>query len=447
MDVTSGAGSSVNPHFLGHLAKTAAARGMEASEDILAGNGMKLLAKGARVDQSVRERLLEHKLSKPLEQCLVVSDAIQPASLAEEAARLIDRHPFLAQLCAPGRAQSLPETLGRGVLSASAQSLLTIYAGQQPDRLEHALTVCLIAVGAGRQVLPGDIEQHRALMTAGLLHDIGELYIDPALLVPQARLAPEQWRHIVTHPLVGGRVLSGLEGVGKAASSAVAQHHERLDGFGYPRGLGGDALSMPGQILAAAEWLAGLLRTRQAPLAAGSIGAKLMPGDFPDAIVAVLTAGPQQAGAEAAPVVPLSVENAVMRMSRIGATLQRFAESQAHIEALLASSGPAMRRLLTSSTQRMARISRALSSTGLAPEAVERMFQPSGASGDPQLHAEIAAIVTEVEWRLRELERESLLQAGLLSAEDDRVMRQLIGRLTGQPEPGATAAATPSDRS
>lgn len=431
MDSPSDASTSVNPHYLEHVVSTAASHGVEASEDIVASNGMKLLAKGAKVDPAVRDRLLQHKLSKPLEQCLVITDAIQPARLAEVAERLLEQHAFLGGLCSPGRAQPLPAVLARLALSPAAQSLLTVYAAT-PERLDHAVIVCLLAAGAGRRVLAGDIEQHRVLLLAGLLHDVGELYIDPALLQPDARLGPEQWKHIVTHPLVGERVLNGLDGVGKAVSNAVAQHHERLDGFGYPRGATGDKLLMAGQVLAAAEWLAGLLRAGRAPLTAGHIGARLMPGDFPDAVMAALTAGSVKDEVAPGAPVSLSAERAVMRLARIGSTMQRFAESHAHIDHLMTSSSPALRKLLESSTRRMGRISRALSSTGLAPVELERMLQPSEGTDDPQLQAEIATIVSEVEWRLRELERDSLLHSGMLSHEDDRVMRQLITRLTGR---------------
>ena len=60
------------------------------------------------------------------------------------------------------------------------------------------------------------------------------------------------------------------------------------------------------------------------------------------------------------------------------------------------------------------------------------MLQASEGADELQLQAEIAAIVSEVEWRLRELERDSLLHSGMLSPEDDRIMRQLITRLTGR---------------
>src|SRR5205814_10663286 len=106
----------------------------------------------------------------------------------------------------------------------------------------------------------------RTLAIAGLVHDIGELYIDPAYLQRDAHLTIEQWRHIVTHTLVGHRVLREMAGAGRAVADAVLLHHERLSGFGYPRSIGGETFVLDGQIVAAAEWLRGLAGSGTSPL-------------------------------------------------------------------------------------------------------------------------------------------------------------------------------------
>jgi len=72
-------GSDVNPHFLDHVLAASETHEVQASEDILERSGIKLLAKGARVDAVLRDRLLDHKLRKPLEQCLEVADGVVPA--------------------------------------------------------------------------------------------------------------------------------------------------------------------------------------------------------------------------------------------------------------------------------------------------------------------------------------------------------------------------------
>ena len=92
--------------------------------------------------------------------------------------------------------------------------------------------------------------RHRILGLAGLMHDVGELYLPPASLQRDAPLQADQWRQIVSHPVIGHRVLGELDGGGPDLAELVLNHHERLDGFGYPRGLQSEQLALPSQLLA-----------------------------------------------------------------------------------------------------------------------------------------------------------------------------------------------------
>ena len=65
------------------------------------------------------------------------------------------------------------------------------------------------------------------LLTAGLFHDVGELYVDPAYLDAGTRLDPLRWKHIVAHPVSGYRVLRDMEGAGRRVADAVFQHHDQ----------------------------------------------------------------------------------------------------------------------------------------------------------------------------------------------------------------------------
>jgi hypothetical protein len=90
----------VNPHYLDHLIHTAESRSVEASEDIVSQNGIKLLVKGAQINEKVRDRLLMHKLQKPLEDCIQVIDGVMPESFGPIGEALFERHPLLKAICA-----------------------------------------------------------------------------------------------------------------------------------------------------------------------------------------------------------------------------------------------------------------------------------------------------------------------------------------------------------
>jgi hypothetical protein len=424
--------ATVNPHYLEQVIATGASHGVQASEDIMACNGMKLLAKGSRIDAMVSDRLLQHKLRKPLEECVQVVSGVIPERFGPIAEALLERHPLLQVLCTIERAQAIPTTLSKLHLSVPMQSLLTIYAQHQENRLEHTVGVAMLALALTRRLLPGDIDHHRMLATAGLVHDVGELYIDPACLREGTPLGPEQWKHIVTHPLVGHRVLRDMVGAGAAVADAVLQHHERLDGFGYPYGVRNQELPVAGQVLAVSEWLMALIESDRTPLNHARLSAALIPGEFNRAVLEILaTAARSSDEVVSMMALPLPLDEAIPRAVRIAETLQRFRELRPWINERIDQAAPGLRHLLEMGVERMQRIQIAFSSTGLDVGDPEVVLRELAAVHDAQMHIEAVTVVRELGWRLRELEREQLMRAAALNAMDQAVIRELIDRLKG----------------
>ncbi len=94
--------------------------------------------------------------------------------------------------------------------------------------------------------------ERRTLRRAGLLHDIGKLAISSQILDKPAKLTDEEFRVIQTHPTHTLRILERAPCFVSLADLA-ANHHEKLDGSGYPRSLTADSLDMPMRILAVAD--------------------------------------------------------------------------------------------------------------------------------------------------------------------------------------------------
>ncbi|NCT81515.1 MAG: HD domain-containing protein [Comamonadaceae bacterium] len=421
--------SEVNPHYLDHVIHTSEARPVQAIEDIVSQNGIKLLAKGAQVNEKVRERLLMHKLQKPLEDCLQVTHGVMPQSFGPIGEALLEQHPLLKAICAHDLYPGAPATLATLKLSNPVQSLLTVYAQFQPDRLKHTAGVAMLALALARRLLPGESDRHRMLALAGLLHDVGELYIDPQYMRPGTPLGPQEWRHVASHPVVGERVLRHMPGAGREVAAAVLHHHERLDGFGYPRGLQGAALPLNGQILAAAEWLMALIENSDTPLTRASVANKLIPGEFSRELTEAITLAAQGGVTATAAVDPVPLESAIPRVVAIVATLQRFRAARPWMDERIAAARPSLRAVLEAALQRLLRIQTAFSSTGLDADDADALVAGLAEQRDAELQVELMTVVGELEWRLRELERELLLRAGLLPDEDIAVMRELLARL------------------
>jgi putative nucleotidyltransferase with HDIG domain len=99
----------------------------------------------------------------------------------------------------------------------------------------------------------GHAPAHRRWMVrAALLHDIGKLGVSNSILDKPAKLTDEEFAQIKRHPVLGHEVLSRIAAFQELADVASA-HHERLDGKGYPHGLGAEALSLDMRILAVAD--------------------------------------------------------------------------------------------------------------------------------------------------------------------------------------------------
>jgi HD-GYP domain-containing protein (c-di-GMP phosphodiesterase class II) len=87
---------------------------------------------------------------------------------------------------------------------------------------------------------------------AGLLHDLGRLGVSNAIWDKRGPLSAAELERVRLHPYLTERMLASSDALASVAAIAV-QHHERLDGSGYPRGLSGDGLTPAGRILAAAD--------------------------------------------------------------------------------------------------------------------------------------------------------------------------------------------------
>lgn len=98
------------------------------------------------------------------------------------------------------------------------------------------------------------VSQHclDGLYLGGLVHDIGKVAIPAELLVKPGRLTTEEYALIKTHVPAGCEILDLLV-LPWPIRAMIAQHHERLDGSGYPNGLVGDAITLEARIIGVAD--------------------------------------------------------------------------------------------------------------------------------------------------------------------------------------------------
>ena len=425
------ADSDVNEHYLNRVVEIAETAGVEATEDIVTGTGIKLVAKGARIDARFKERLLQHKLSKPLETSVRVVNGVGPRPIDKVAEALLDKHALLTGVCGGATARLVARALHDLRLSTPMESLLSVYAAQGPHKLEHAVGVSLLSAALYYDLPEGAGRGMHTLMLAGLMHDVGELYIDPAFLQVGTRLTPEQWKHLAAHPIIGSRVLRDMPGAGPLVAEAVLYHHERLDGFGYPHGLRHARFPMAGQVLALAEMLMSLIESGRSPGERVSIATRLVPGEFNRHLIDRVSAAAKAAvGSDLAEVALTSVHTAeelAAMVLGLGATLQRLREIRPSAESTIRSGGPALKELMAHVFERCERIHQAFSSTGLDSHGQQELRECLAVM-EPQMHFEVAIVLREIEWRLREVKRETRLRSERLPAAEAAFVLELVER-------------------
>ena len=95
-------------------------------------------------------------------------------------------------------------------------------------------------------------EQIQGIRMAAAIHDLGKIHVPAEILTNPRELTENEMGIIKTHPRVGYDILKGIEFSWPIAQT-VYQHHERMDGSGYPQGLSGDDILMEARILAVAD--------------------------------------------------------------------------------------------------------------------------------------------------------------------------------------------------
>ncbi|MGE5472929.1 MAG: HD domain-containing phosphohydrolase [Ignavibacteriales bacterium] len=124
----------------------------------------------------------------------------------------------------------------------------------------HSYRVSRLAVVIAEKMgLPK--EQIDEIRIAGILHDIGKIGIPDAILRKPSRLTDDEFEQIKKHPAISKRILEPV-GLSDVAIRAIASHHERWDGKGYPSGLDKEELSLEAQIISVADALDAMTSNR-----------------------------------------------------------------------------------------------------------------------------------------------------------------------------------------
>jgi putative nucleotidyltransferase with HDIG domain len=145
-------------------------------------------------------------------------------------------------------------------MGPTVRALLVRLAHKDDYTAEHTRGVALRAVQVGEELglAPARL---RELAIGGLVHDVGKLSVPNEILQKPGALTDEEYDQIKRHPELGSDLVRQL-GFSAQVARLVLDHHERLDGSGYPRGLGAPDLDIETRIMAVCDVFDALLSKR-----------------------------------------------------------------------------------------------------------------------------------------------------------------------------------------
>jgi len=152
-----------------------------------------------------------------------------------------------------------PEELLR-MLNGTVEALSSLCQKVDPFTASHQRRVARLACDIAKKMGLSD-EQVYGLRVMGMVHDIGKMALPDDILSKEGELNQEEFEIVKTHPVVAYDILKNLDFPWPVAES-VLQHHERVDGSGYPNQLAGNDIILEARILCVADVVESMITRR-----------------------------------------------------------------------------------------------------------------------------------------------------------------------------------------
>jgi uncharacterized domain HDIG len=137
------------------------------------------------------------------------------------------------------------------VLDETVEALASAIGQRDPYTADHQRRVSYLSVAIAEE-MGLDAGRVETLRMAALVHDVGKIEVPIELLAKPGRLSAAEFELIKQHPQAGYQILESVDFEGPVAD-LVLQHHEKMDGSGYPKGLSGEAILLEARIMSIAD--------------------------------------------------------------------------------------------------------------------------------------------------------------------------------------------------
>lgn len=139
----------------------------------------------------------------------------------------------------------------RELFVGTVKALAAAIDGKDRYTRGHSERVCRVSVAIGQRLGMGE-EELETLRISALLHDVGKIAIDDAILKKPAALTDEEYEIMKTHPKAGYKIMSQIPAM-KDFLPGMYMHHEMVNGQGYPQGLKGEEIPLQAKIVSVAD--------------------------------------------------------------------------------------------------------------------------------------------------------------------------------------------------
>lgn len=146
------------------------------------------------------------------------------------------------------------------VMEQTVNGFVSAVEMRDPYTAGHQRRVSQLAVALGQR-LHLEASSLEAVRMAALLHDIGKIYIPAEILNKPQHLLEEEYDLVKLHPQIGYNTLSKID-FAVPIARIVLQHHEKVDGTGYPNGLSGDEILREARIISLADYVEAMVSNR-----------------------------------------------------------------------------------------------------------------------------------------------------------------------------------------
>lgn len=419
-------------HYVRSVTALGDSREVVTTQAIFARNNIKLVEKGVRINSALHERLVQHNLIPALEKCLAVEGVVTQADLRDRASQVLDTEPRfqLVRAALPGVERLLRAFYAMPLLPPLAFKL-TVAREQRPDIFEHSVQMALLSLYLG---IKSNLPDHElaTIAAAAMFHDLGNLHIDPEILRPGRPLPDAERRYLYAHPVTAYLALQEYPQYHPEVSMPVFEHHERLDGSGYPRGLKGEEISFNGQILMLAEVVTTLFEQSWQTHGASRLAVVLKMNQrkfnrqLIDHLVVLLRGGQSaDAGQEA-----VSAEAVVAQLDQLAEAFRYW--DGAFRKCMIDTPRLAEAPLIEFVNRRVTELERALFDTGFHPDELAALTV--GIEDDAIALAELLLMARESRWQLVEIMHEVRRRWLELSGKDEagsQVVEDWLARSEG----------------